>query len=283
MAVKVFDVARNDPIVQKMTAEKLRALAAIYDPQIHKPKPACETCGGVRYVRNNHPIGHPDFGGVYPCPSCNRGTKERGRAGIFRADYNLTWADLLDFPESNAVQAGELVARILERGWGGVYLWGDYGTAKTEILRIAVAEWIRNTGNDARFILFADLLDEMTEAFKEQKKEGDEWDRASAFGRLQLFQRVPLLALDEIEEINLTSYSSNTRFRLFNDRYERATRLFEGVTLISSNIPPSNLPDKLQSRFSDPDFMVTFHVTGRDVRAAMAEFRNHPEPKYKKD
>lgn len=31
-------------------------------------KPACETCGGLGYIRVDLPVGHPKFGQLFPCP-----------------------------------------------------------------------------------------------------------------------------------------------------------------------------------------------------------------------
>jgi len=261
---------------------RLTALAAQYDPAVHKPAggPAsCPICQGAQWLRSDWPVGHPRFGQFDPCPACNAAAKfNRGRHGIYNVDYDLTFDGLQRFPGSNAPQIGQEIKAILERGWGGVYLWSQgFGNAKTELLKIAVAEWVR-MGNDGRFALFADLVDEMREAFgNDQPQPGaDQWDRSSAYQRLQMMQAIPLLAIDELEEVSLTTYTTNTRFRLFNERYERTTRMYSGITLIASNVPPGSLPPKLQSRFSDPDFMVTREVTGKDVRPAMAEFRAHP-------
>lgn len=32
----------------------------------------CECCKGLRYVRRDLPVGHPEFGKAIPCPGCNR-------------------------------------------------------------------------------------------------------------------------------------------------------------------------------------------------------------------
>lgn len=286
MAVKVFITqpaksSRMQTLEKMEIPESIVKLARQYDPAVHKSADLagrCEMCQGVQWLRADWPIGHPRFGQFDPCPACNPAAATRqGRHGIFSVDYDRSFEDLKRFPGSNAYQVGQEIKTILERGWGGAYIWSQgFGNAKTEIIKLAVAHWIR-MGNDGRFSLFADLVDEMKEAYNDQPQAGgDEWDRASAYQRLQIIQNLPLLAIDELEEVTLTAYTSNTRFRLFNARYERATRMFTGITLIASNVPPSQLPPKLQSRFSDPDFMVPLEVTGKDARPAMYQFRVHP-------
>lgn len=287
MSVKVF-LPRNKPTIRFQSLDKLEIpdeilrLARQYDPTVHKSADLpghCEQCQGAKWLRADWPVGHPRFGQFDPCPACNTAAANRqGRHGIFSVDYDRTFEELKRFPGSNAYQAGQEIKAILKRGWGGAYIWSQgFGNAKTEILKIAVAEWVR-MGNDGRFSLFADLIDDMKEAYDDRPAQpgGDEWDRASAYQRLRIVQTMPLLAIDELEEVSLTAYTSNTRFRLFNERYERATRMFTGITLIASNVPPSQLPPKLQSRFSDLDFMIPLEVTGKDVRPAMSQFRNHP-------
>lgn len=262
-------------LLEKALPETFRALAARYDPAVHQPAggAACATCQGTRYIRADWPVGHPRFGTLDACPVCNP-VKVKGRHGLFTPDYALTWDSLIPFQGSNARAVADCLAGLLARGYGGMYLWSaTFGNAKTELLKIAVAEWVR-AGRDGRFILFGDLLEEIKQAFDAPAAPtADPYEAASAFERLQYFQRLPLLALDELEEAHMTNYANDIRFRLFNERYERATRLGEGITLITSNLPPTSLPPKLFSRFSDPDFMTFVEVKGKDARPSMNKFR----------
>jgi DNA replication protein DnaC len=43
-----------------------------------QPSAECPICGGLGYVRENVPIGHPDFGKMFPC-RCKMAELEKQR------------------------------------------------------------------------------------------------------------------------------------------------------------------------------------------------------------
>ncbi len=225
----------------------------------------CNLCNDVGFIRGNFPVGHPQFGKVKPCPQCNQRARTfPDRWGMLPNDYDLEWGDLLNFPGSNALQALATVREVIESGCGGVYLWGAYGVAKTAILKITSAEWIR-TGKHGAYVMFSDLLDELRGAYDQANPQ------AAAMEQLREWQGSSMLAIDELDKARSTEFVNETRFRIFDRRYERATREGTGVTLIASNAPPSSLPRALQSRFSDARFMQVVELTGRDVRPIMGK------------
>lgn len=252
-------------------AELLREVAARYRDQLREKTqgrgglavqtpPACENCQGVGFVSlGEFEIGDPRFGKIKPCPRCNpRRVSAPDRFGMLHTDYDLCWRDLVAVPGSNALAALRAVRGVVEAGCGGVYLWGPYGVAKTAILKIATAEWLR-TGRFGAYLLFSDLLDEIRAGFGGEAQ-------ASAYERLQTWGGYAFLALDELDKARATEFAQETQFRLLDRRYERVTRAWESVTLIASNEPPSSLPPALRSRLSDPRFMTVIELTGRDVR-----------------
>lgn len=227
---------------------------------ITPPAPECSHCDGVGYLRmGDFPVGDPRFGKTQPCPKCNsRQMQHSDRFGMLARDYGLTWESLLDIRGSNSRAVLDKVRQVVERGYGGVYLWGGYGMAKTAILKIAMAEWIR-AGRYGVYLLFSDLLDEIRAGFEKDTSQ-------SAYERLREWGGYSFLAIDELDKARATEFVQETQFRLLDKRYEQVTRAEETLTLIASNEPPKNLPPALYSRFSDPRFMTVLELTGRDVR-----------------
>lgn len=229
-------------------------------------KPACSLCNGIQFIRmGDFPVGDPRFGKTQSCPKCNpRHIQHADRFGMLATDYDLEWNCLLDLPDSNARAISHQVREVVERGYGGVYLWGGYGMAKTAILKIATAEWLR-AGEYGAYLLFSDLLDEIRAGF-------DKDTGASAYERLREWGGYPFLAIDEMDKARATEFMQETQFRLLDRRYERVTRSQETITLIASNEAPKGLPPALRSRLSDPRFMTVLELTGRDVRPIADKF-----------
>ena len=70
---EIFQVTTNPAEARRVYLAQLReaqsanaALAAA----LPKP-PVCPTCGGMGYVRADLPVGHPQFGQLFPCPNPN--------------------------------------------------------------------------------------------------------------------------------------------------------------------------------------------------------------------
>lgn len=230
------------------------------------PVLACSVCDGIQFISmGDFEIGDPRFGKTKPCPKCNpRHIQHADRFGMLASDYDLEWDCLLDLPDSNAQAIARQVREVVERGYGGVYLHGGYGMAKTAILKIAAAEWLRS-GRHGAYLLFSDLLDEIRAGF-------DKDTSASAYERLREWSSYPFLAIDELDKARATEFMQETQFRLLDRRYERVTRAGETVTLIASNEPPDSLPPALRSRLSDPRFMTVLELTGRDARPIADKF-----------
>src|SRR3972149_7811715 len=49
----------------------------------------CPICGGMQWVSHDVPVGHPDFGKLFPC-SCQQRDLDRARSTAMRASRDLT-------------------------------------------------------------------------------------------------------------------------------------------------------------------------------------------------
>lgn len=239
-----------------------RGNTAEYKP----PAAECATCGDIGYVRVNYEPGHPMFGKILPCPDCKQApvASEPDEYGLLPADRALTWQNVIGGLDASIDRAAAAVKTMLARGWGWVYLWGGFGTAKTMILKIAVAEALRS-GDPAVYLTLAGMMDEIREAYDAKAPQ------AEAVRKIRWFSTLPVLAIDELDKINATGFVEERRFQILNARYEAATRQGYGVTLLAANVPPGDLPGALASRVGDGRFTVV-HITAKDMRPLGQEF-----------
>ena len=222
--------------------------------------PDCPLCGGLGVVRLDVPPQDFRFGKLFPCPNLPEETlHQEGRYGLFWDEQRrLSWGGVLDTNEVG--EALRAVRAALERGHGWVYLWGGYGTAKTLLLKTAVAETLR-LHRHAVYARMADLLDDLRTAYEE--------DHASTalVERMGHYTSLPLLALDEIERHNQTEWARERVFQLLDRRYA-AAEAERSVTLIASNSPPERLDGYLGSRVRDGRFKVV-EMKGADLRPGL--------------
>lgn len=228
--------------------------------------PDCNTCGDSGYVRAALPSDHPLFGRLFPCPDCNhRAQAEPDAFGLLPADRLMAWSDILDDWDVSIAAAKRAVQEALSQASGWVYIWGEFGTAKTVLLKIAVAEYLRSHAKPAVYLRMVDLIDEIRSAYDTQ------FPLTAAMQKVRWYSTLPLLAVDELEKVNSTGFVEERRFQILDARYEAATRQGYGITLLAANVPPESLPGALASRVNDDRFRVV-HITAEDMRPYTGEF-----------
>lgn len=222
----------------------------------------CPICQGLGWYRLEVPYHHPDFGKLKRCP--NVSVWKLAGAGTFGMDSaeveGLTWDSILPMFDGRALQAAAVVKQVLERGHGWVYLYGDHGQAKTLILKVAVADWLR-ANKMAAYANMADVISHIQRAF-DQDDPNTESEQ-----RLEFWANLPLLALDEFNRFNKTQWANTAQFRLMDERNVQAIR-GQSITLIASNQPPEELDSYYKSRILDGRF-ITIPLYGHDARPSM--------------
>jgi DNA replication protein DnaC len=176
--------------------------------------------------------------------------------GLSKSERNLDWNNLLPLEGSNARVAEKVVRKVLDRGYGWVYLWGEYGTAKSLILQIATSVSLQ-TGKEASYVRMAEILDHIRAGFNE----------GNASKRLDWWEAVPVLCVDEFERVHETDWAGEKRFVLMDNRYVSACRR-ESVTIIAGNADPSKLDGYLWDRINDGRFEIV-KMTGESARPGM--------------
>jgi DNA replication protein DnaC len=224
--------------------------------------PACPVCGGSGLVRHEVPLDDFRFGKLFPCPNMPlERLHHEGRFGLYWDEQRtLSWDSVVEINGSG--EALRQVRLALERGWGWVYLWGGYGTAKSLLLKVAVAESLRMQ-REAYYTRMVDLLDRLRAAYDEERAS------QAMLEQVGYLTALPLLALDEIDRLNPTPWAKERLFQLMDRRYS-AAEVGRAVTLIASNRPPEKLDGYLSSRARDGRFAVV-RLPGVDLRPGMGE------------
>ncbi len=224
--------------------------------------PNCEICHGSGWMRVDVSMDHPLFGKVLPCDNAPITHPYFDRFGLLPSEReNLNWQSLRNL--DNVLEAAEKTREIVKSGWGMVYLWGDNGKAKSLLLKICVADWLRKKRGGAQFVMMADLLDDLRIALADPDNGARQYR-----SRNEYWQGIPLLAIDEIDVMNHTEFATERRFIILDRRYERAMNEHESLTLMASNEPPDQLPRSIYDRIRDGRNII-IRLTGESVRPAL--------------
>lgn len=203
---------------------------------------------------------------VAPCPVCAQGRMDdylRHNCGLREDDLEISLQNFkvtgLYAGKKRAREvAGSLLAQN-ERPRGFVTFTGDYGVGKSHLLK-ALVNGFRQVRVVSRYSTMADLMADLRDRF------GEDRGGRAVEEAIDDLRQVRVLAIDELDRVNLTGWAKETMFRLLNSRYEERERL---LTVMATNLSPQNLPPELgylSSRFTAG---VIVEVPGPDVRPAL--------------
>jgi DNA replication protein DnaC len=217
-----------------------------------------------------HPISEDEYKRLY-CEQMAKVYAEQ--AATFKPDYallgiredeaGLNWGAIQP-NVSDGMKALQAVKPAYERGWGMVFLWGNYGQAKTLIGKILTATAFRD-GKRAAYANMSSVLDNIRLAFDEQEHKTTELLR-----RMDFWINRDVLFLDELDKCNDTQWAQERMFQLLDQRYTRAIRE-EALTVIASNKSNTALDGYLNSRLKDRRLGPVVHLDGKDGRQVMPE------------
>lgn len=222
------------------------------EPTIIPTPLRCPDCGGGGFYKEAVPLGHPNFGKLFPCHCTlerrSRREQEQQTAILGRlgrelgelAGKRLDGFDVsraADREQRKSLEAGlaaawEYVAalpRIAEGRAAWLYLWGPCGVGKSH-LAAGIAYLAAEQSYRASYASAPALLRFLRDGFK------DDTENA----RMLALQLVDLLVLDDLgAEYHRAEgdWSDQTLFELINARY-----LYGRATVITSNLPIADLP-----------------------------------------
>jgi|GEM_PF-603149 len=226
--------------------------------------PLCEVCDGAGYYKEAVPLGHPNFGQLFPCVcKLDERAERRARAAAeilarltdglgFLAhkrledidpdrpfDPEVSWcgvtADEAQQRES-LVRALADARRYLADPVGGVFLCGPTGAGKTLLAAAILNELVLAEAVAASYESAPKLLRFIQAGFKDH----------SADARLDALLSVDLLLIDDLGTESKSGWNEQTLFELIDTRYTHGRR-----TIVTANIRRKDLSPRLASRIAD--------------------------------
>ena len=231
----------------------------------------CPICGGTQWVSRDVPVGHPDFGKLFPC-SCQQTDQRRALEAARRASRDLIYLAYMTFEtfrseghaqtpdqRTSLQNAYDGARRFADDPRGWLLVLGGYGVGKTH-LAAAIADARLSRGLPVIFMTTPDLLDYLRAAFNPHVEE-------TYTERFEQLLDAPLLILDDLGTQNATSWAEEKLFQLLNHRY--IARL---PTVITTNLDLDNLDPRIASRLADMDLVRKLPIDAPDYRRNPVEF-----------
>jgi hypothetical protein len=244
--------------------------------------PGCKICGGSGYLRNEKSLHNIT---LEACPNYRAGNIKRsialgqGRGGLTADELSfLDWSLIL--PNiSDGMKAMAFVKPAVARGFGMGIMLGKWGQAKTLLMKIAVAQFIRE-GKTAHYIKLTTLMDDIRTAYDEKENK-----MTALVTKIREWQSLDLLCLDEIDKDAGTEWAETRLFDLVDERWVLAIRE-QALTLFATNYAsPNEIPGYLRSRIEDNRFAMIdkdgksasfcVYLNGSDGRKSMQTGRKY--------
>lgn len=228
--------------------------------------PDCPHCHGLGYLRDDVPIGHPQFGKLTPC-TCRLEQMQMQRAQQLRSESNTetlagkTFDTYLPEGVSPDPAVRATVRAAYERckafaqhpdQW--LLLTGTYGCGKTH-LAAAIANHCLAHGQPVLFLNTPDLLDYLRAAFAPDSD-------TTYTERFDEIRSVRLLILDDLGTESPTHWATEKLYQLLNYRYN--ARL---PTVVTTNKDLRDIDQRVASRLADQELVSLLEVKAPDFRA----------------
>ncbi len=235
-------------------------------------KPDCPLCGGSGYLRQDLPVGHPDFGKITICDCRRPSVTEQIRNRLFsfsRLD-ELKELTFETFQPRGRTGLAERHANSLEwsfnharqyaqdlRGW--FLMQGSYGCGKTH-LAAAIANYSVQMGVPTLFLTVPDLLDSLRFAYDHTDTSFEE--------RFDQIRSADLLVLDDFGTQNTTAWAQEKLFQIINFRYINKLPL-----VVTTNMTIEDIDPRIRSRLQDPELVSILKINAPDYRRPITEIK----------
>lgn len=235
----------------------------------------CEVCGGsgmIRYAMPDGaplPIDHPKFGKMFPCPNLPINSPIYNESGLTPTERAYDWKQLKHRKgdaEKSLHEAVDAVKKAMRDQRGVVILYGGNGLAKSLILKIAVAETLRERrGVMARYIHMSEIIEDLRASYD------TEAPGASLRALEQRYAKYPLLCIDELGVERATDFSDEKTFFLIDRRYTAAIENQAPlITILATNNSIKDFPARIADRLMDGR-CAQVKLLGESMRPAMRQ------------
>lgn len=238
-----------------------------------KDDSVCPICGGVGFVRQDLPVGDPNFGKLTLCVCQQQKATQAAQQRLYRMSNLEAFREMTfnTFSVQGRLGLGDEQIKSLQyalsqsqqfsgspRGW--LVLLGSYGCGKTH-LAAAIANACVEFGMSTIFLTVPDLLD---------------WLRYSYGGgdvtfeqRFEEIRNIDLLVLDDLGTQNSTQWAEEKLFQIIDYRYTHRLPL-----VVTSNLKLEELDDRIRSRLQDPDLVTRVRIIAPDYRSPVKDSRD---------
>jgi len=237
--------------------------------------PNCPLCGGIGYLRQDLPVGHPEFGKAQICSCRKVEASQQARQKLFALSHlerlsHLTFENFRSrglpglFPsQAQSLEKAYNMALLFAQNLNGwIVFQGEYGCGKTH-LAAAIGNFAVELGVPTLFLTAPDLLDSLRAAYHEENTSFEE--------RLEEVRTAPLLILDDFGTQNATAWAQEKLFQIINYRYINRLPL-----VVTTNLPMNQIEMRIRSRLEHDDLVTTVKIDAPDYRKKLAD-HGHPE------
>jgi DNA replication protein DnaC len=218
----------------------------------------CPICNDAGFLRMDVPVGHPNFGRIFPC-QCTVERREANLTNELREISNLhafTGRVFETFdPTVEGVRDGyDAAIRFARNPHGWLFLHGSCGSGKTH-LAVAIANYAMDRQKiGVLFAVVPDLLDHLRATF-------DPGNGVAYDERFNAIRNAQLLILDDLGTENTTPWAREKLYQIFNHRYNEQL-----PTVITSNQDFKRIEERVLSRILDTRLTTYVHVDAEDYR-----------------
>jgi DNA replication protein DnaC len=208
--------------------------------------PDCPYCGGSGYLHNYVPTTDPTSGRLKFCVCHNwrKGQKLRLASGVEEHEQQRRLSDIEVEGRPGTRLMRDACQAFCDSPSGILTIWGGPGVGKTAALQAVVNE-LAAQGVQAVYVTGRDLFADVRQGFKSSQP-GDNYD---ADARLKEYAGVRILALDELDKLRLSEWTTQELSDLVDRRYRLDPEGGSG-TLIAMNAAPDRLPEQITSRLN---------------------------------
>jgi len=225
-------------------------------------------------VRQDLPLGHPEFGKVQICVCRQSQVSQQVRQRLFALSNldQLSHLTFENFQPRGLVGLYPQQADSLELAFnqahhfaqnltGWLLLQGGYGCGKTH-LAAAIANFAVDMGIPTLFITVPDLLDSLRFAYQDPEATFEE--------RFDQIRQAPLLVMDDFGTQNATPWAQEKIFQILNYRYINHLPL-----VVTTNLSVEYLEGRIQSRLTDPQLVTRVEILAPDYRNPAGDLGHH--------
>jgi len=228
------------------------------DTWIERETVKCPICQDAGVLRVDVPVGHPNFGRIFPC-KCTVERREARLVEDLRKLSNLDafqdrTFDTFDSQVNGVDEAYEAAIRYARNPHGWLFFHGNCGNGKTH-LAVSIAHFAMvHQKLSVLFAVVPDLLDHLRATF-------DPGNGVAYDDRFNAIRNAQLLVLDDLGTENTTPWAREKLYQIFNHRYNEQL-----PTVITSNQDFKRIEERVLSRILDTRLTEYVHIDAEDFR-----------------